>query len=147
MVGKLLAERFHLQFQRGQREMPRFTLTVAKGGAKIAATKSAPEDGLPDQTGDIDAGHVFWRFTNNSMADFAEFLQGVLSRPVVDQTGLKGKFDFKLQWTTDPEAAADPAAAPGFLTAIQEQAGLKVEPSRGEVEVLAITHAEQPSPN
>jgi uncharacterized protein (TIGR03435 family) len=146
MVRKLLTDRFHLQFQRGQREMSRFTLTVAKGGSKIEATKSAP-DALQDQTGSTNNGHVSWRFTNNSMAEFAQFLQFVLDRPVVDQTGLKGKFDFKLQWTTDPEAAADPAAAPGFLTAIQEQAGLKVEPSRGEVEVLAITHAEQPSPN
>jgi uncharacterized protein (TIGR03435 family) len=146
MLKKLLTDRFHLQFQRGQREMARFTLAVAKGGPKMEATKSAP-DALRDQTGDINNGHVSWRFTNNSMAEFAEFLQSVLDRPVVDQTGLKGKFDFKLAWTTDPEAAADPAAAPGFLTAIQEQAGLKVEPSKGEVEVLAITHAEQPSAN
>lgn len=148
MVSKLLAERFHLQFQREQREMPRFTVTVAKGGPKIAPTKSAPEDGLPDQTGNIDGGHVFWRFTNNSMSEFAEFLQSsVLDRPVVDQTGLKGKFDFKLEWTTNPDAVTDPAAAPGFLTALQEQAGLKVETSKGEVPVLAITHAEQPSAN
>jgi len=147
MIRTLLTERFHLQFQREQREMPRFTLTVAKGGPKIEATKSAPEDGLPDQTGNVDRGHVSWRFRNNSMADFAEFLQGVLDRPVVDATGLTGKYDFKLQWTTNPEATSDPTAAPGFLTAIQEQAGLKIEPSRGEVEVLAISHVEQPSAN
>jgi uncharacterized protein (TIGR03435 family) len=147
MVSKLLTERFHLQFRREQREMARFTLTVAKGGAKIAATQSKPEDALPDQTGSIDGGHVSWRFTNNSMAEFADFLQGVLDRPVVNQTGMEGKFDFRLQWTADPQATADPAAAPGFLTAIQEQAGLKVEPSRGEVEVLAITRAERPSAN
>jgi uncharacterized protein (TIGR03435 family) len=147
MVQRLLTERFHLQLRREQREMPRFTLTVAKGGPKIEATKSAPEDGLPDQTGGIDRGHVFWRFTNNSMTDFAEFLQSVLDRPVVDATGLKGKYDFKLQWTADADATTDPSAAPGFFTAIQEQAGLRMEPSRGEVEVLAVVHAEQPSAN
>ena len=147
MVSKLLTERFHLQFQRGEREMPRYTLTVAKGVPRMEATKSPPEDGLPDQTGSIDGGHVFWRFTNNSMADFADFLQGVLDRPVVDETGLKGKFDFKLQWTAGLQATTDPSAAPGFFTAIQEQAGLKVAPSKGEVEVLAVTHADQPWPN
>ena len=147
MVRKLLAERFHLEFRREQREMPRFTLTVAKGGPKIEATKSAA-DALPDQTGSIDGGHVAWRFTNNSMPEFADFLQMVvLDRPVVDQTGLKGKYDFKLTWTADAQATTDPSAAPGFLTALQEQAGLKVEPSRGEVDVLAITHVEQPSAN
>ena len=148
MVSKLLAERFQLKFRREQREMARFTLTVAKGGLKIEPTKSDPDNGLPDQTGNIDGSHVSWRFTNNSMADFCGFLQmAVLERPVVDQTGLKGKYDFKLAWTADAQATTDPSAAPGFLTALQEQAGLKVEPSRGEVDVLAITHVEQPSAN
>jgi uncharacterized protein (TIGR03435 family) len=148
MVKKLLTDRFQLQFQREKREMACFVLTVAKGGPKLEATKSAQDAGQ-DQTGSIDNGHVFWRFTNNSMPEFAQFLQmAVLDRPVLDQTGLKGKFDFKLTWTANPDAATtDPAAAPGFLTAVQEQAGLKIEPSRGEVEVLAIVHAEQPSPN
>jgi uncharacterized protein (TIGR03435 family) len=148
MVRKLLTDRFHLQFQREKREMPCFALTVAKGGPKITASKSGP-DALRDQSGNRNAGQVSWRITNNSMDEFAQFLQmAVLDRPVVDQTGLKGKFDFKLTWTTNSEAATtDANAAPGFLTAIQEQAGLKVEPSRAEVEVLVITHAEQPSPN
>lgn len=147
MVKKLLADRFQLQFQRGKREMACFVLTVAKGGAKMAVTKSAP-DAQQDQTGSINGGHVLWRFTNNSMPEFAQFLQmAVVDRPVVDQTGLKDKYDFKLEWTSNPEAATDPSAAPGFLTAVQEQAGLKIEPTKAEVDVLAITHVEQPSAN
>ena len=146
MVQKLLTDRFHLQFRREQREMSRFTLTVAKGGPKIEATKSAPDMGQ-DQTGTINGGHVSWRFTNNPMSEFAAFLQSVLDRPVVDETGLKGKYDFKLDWTADAQATMDPSASPGFLTAVQEQAGLKIEPSKGEVEVLAITHVERPSAN
>lgn len=147
MVKKLLTDRFQLQFQRQKREMACFVLTVAKGGAKIATTKSAPDAGQ-DQTGSINSGHVYWRFTNNSMPEFAQFLQmAVVDRPVVDQTGLKDKYDFKLEWTTNPEAATDPSAAPGFLTAVQEQAGLKIEPTKAEVDVLAITHVEQPSAN
>jgi uncharacterized protein (TIGR03435 family) len=147
MVKKLLTDRFHLQFQGEKREMACFVLTVTKGGPKIAATKSAP-DAMQDQTGSINEGHIFWRFTNNSMPEFAQFLQmAVLDRPVVDKTGLKGKFDFNLQWTANPDTTTDPTAAPGFITAVQEQAGLKVEPTKAEVDVLAITHVEQPSPN
>jgi uncharacterized protein (TIGR03435 family) len=147
MVKKLLTDRLQLQFQSEKREMSCFALTVAKGGPKIEATKSAPDAGQ-DQTGDNNGGRASWRFTNNSMPEFAQFLQmAVLDRPVVDQTGLKGKYDFKLTWTKDIAPATDENAAPGFLTAIQEQAGLKVEPSRAEVDVLAITHAEQPSEN
>lgn len=147
MVRKLLMERFQLQFRHEQREMPRFTLAVAKGGSKMEATKSAPDAGQ-DQTGSINSGHVLWRFTNNSMPEFAQFLQmAVLDRPVLDETGLKGKYDFKLEWTSNPESTTDPSAAPGFLTALQEQAGLKVEPSKGQVDVLAVTHVEQPSEN
>jgi len=147
MVRKLLTERFQLQFQKQKREMACFLLTVVKGGAKMESSKSAPDAGQ-DQTGSINGGHVSWRFTNNSMPEFAQFLQmAVVDRPVVDQTGLKGKYDFKLEWTSNPESTTDPSAAPGFLTALQEQAGLKVEPSKGEVDVLAITHVEQPSAN
>lgn len=147
MVKKLLTDRFQLQFQREKREMACFVLTVAKGGAKMAVTKSAPDAGQ-DQTGSINSGHVFWRFTNNSMPEFAQFLQmAVVDRPVVDRTGLKDKYDFKLEWTSNPEVSTDPSASPGFLTAVQEQAGLKVEPTKAEVDVLAITHVEQPSAN
>lgn len=113
----------------------------------MAATKSAPDAGQ-DQTGNINDGHVFWRFTNNSMPEFAQFLQmAVVDRPVVDQTGLTGKYDFKLEWTSNPESTTDPSAAPGFLTAVQEQAGLKIEPTKAQVDVLSITHVEQPSAN
>jgi uncharacterized protein (TIGR03435 family) len=143
MVIKLLADRFQLKFHREKREMSCYAVMVAKGGPKIEASKS---DGLPDQTGRNNNGQASWRFTNNSMEDFAKFLQFVLDRPVVDQTGLKGKYDFKLAWTKDnAPPTSDPNAAPGFFTAIHEQAGLKVEPSKAEVDVLAIDHVVQPS--
>jgi len=144
MVVKLLADRFQLKFHREKREMSCYAVMVAKGGPKMEASKSGP-GGLPDQTGRNSNGQASWRFTNNSMEDFAKFLQFVLDRPVVDQTGLKGKYDFKLAWTKDNAPVTDENAAPGFFTAIQEQAGLKVEPSKAEVEVLVVDHAEQPS--
>jgi uncharacterized protein (TIGR03435 family) len=121
-----------------------YALAVAKGGPKMDLSKMPP-DGLRDQSGGRSNGRVSWRITNNSMEDYAKFLQFELDRPVVDQTGLKGKYDFKLTWTANPEASSDPAAAPGFFTALQEQAGLKIELSRRQVDVLAIDHVELPS--
>jgi uncharacterized protein (TIGR03435 family) len=143
MLRKLLTERFHLQFQKERRELPCYALTVAKGGPKMTARQST--QGLPDQSGRSNAGRASWRFTNNSMEDLAHFLQFELDRPVVDQTGLKGKFDFNLTWTKDIAPATEENAPPGFFTAIQEQAGLKVEPTKAEVDVLAVTRAEQPT--
>jgi uncharacterized protein (TIGR03435 family) len=77
-----------------------------------------------------------------------------LGRPVVDQTGLKGKFDFVLEWTPDPTGPPpatgvlppDPEG-PTFLQALREQLGLKLEPTRGRIETLIIDHVDRPSEN
>lgn len=144
MLRKLLAERFHLQFQKGKRELSCYALMVAKGGPKMEASKSGP-DALRDESGSSNRVRATYRFTNESMEQFAGFLQFELDRPVVDQTGLKGKYNFQLTWTKDVAPVTDENAAPGFFTAIQEQAGLKVEPTKAEVDVMAVTHAEQPT--
>lgn len=84
-------------------------------------------------------------------------LQGdVLDRPVVDETGLAGKWDFVLRWTPDdtqfpgmpahPPAAAD-ADAPSLFTAIPEQLDLKLEAQKIAVPVMVVEHVERPSPN
>jgi uncharacterized protein (TIGR03435 family) len=146
MLQKLLAERFGLKFHREKRDLSIFAVTIAKGGPKLAATKSDP-DSLPDQTGNGNAGEQAWKFTNNSLNDFASLMQYFLDRPVVDETGLKGKFDFLLKWTTDSSQNTDPQASPGLFTAIQEQLGLKVEAAKGPAEVLVIEHVQRPSEN
>jgi uncharacterized protein (TIGR03435 family) len=80
----------------------------------------------------------------------------VLDRPVVDQTGLPGRFDFSLVWTPDesqfggmggrvPPPAGD--APPGLFTAIQEQLGLRLESTKSPVEVLVVDRVEKPSEN
>jgi uncharacterized protein (TIGR03435 family) len=96
---------------------------------------------------------------NATMRDFAHLMQSaVLDRPVVDQTGLAGKWDFQLKWTPDdsqssgmgmrpppPSEAAD--APPPLITAIQEQLGLKLESGKAQVDVMVIDHVEHPSAN
>ena len=147
MVRKLLEERFGLKFHTEKREMARYSLTVAKGGPKMEPTKSVP-DALPNEQGTGDKTTRTFRMENVSMGELAGNLQGLLDRPVVDETGLKGKYDFTLRWMRDDAPAADADSnLPRLFTALQEQLGLKVEPSKGEVDVLVIEHAEQPSAN
>jgi uncharacterized protein (TIGR03435 family) len=146
MLRKLLAERFGLKFHREKRELSIFAVTVAKGGPKMKANTSDP-NGLPDQTGSNNGAEQMWRFTNNSTADFASMMQYFLDRPVIDQTELKGRYDFMLQWTTDATLNNDPKAPPGLFTAVQEQIGLKITPTKGAAEVLVIDHAERPDAN
>jgi uncharacterized protein (TIGR03435 family) len=154
MVRKLLAERFKLKFHEDRKELSVYALTVAKSGPKM--TKSTSEAAMPG---------LFFRalgvltVQNATMQDFAELMQSaVLDRPVVDQTGLVGRWNFLLKWTPDdsqfggmgakvppPTDAAD--APPNLYTAIQEQLGLKLEATKAPAEVMVIDHAEKPSAN
>jgi uncharacterized protein (TIGR03435 family) len=73
-------------------------------------------------------------------------MQFFLDRPLVDQTGLDGRYDFTIHYAED-ETNAAPNAPPGIFTAVQEQLGLKFETAKALVDVLVIDHAERPSPN
>jgi uncharacterized protein (TIGR03435 family) len=144
MIQHLLADRFQLKFNREKRELSVYAIKVAKGGPKIAKSSRDPQS-LPDQTGN---GGGAMRFTNVSMADFTLGMQEFLEKPVVDQTGLSGRFDFELHWTPDNAPASDdPNAPPDIFTAVQEELGLKIDSTKALVNVLAIVHAEHPSEN
>ena len=146
MVQKLLADRFGLKFHREKRELAVYALTDAKAGPKLTKSQGDP-NGLGDQTGNGNMGEMTYKFTNNTMDDFALCMQFYVDRPVVNQTGLTGRWDFVLKWTTNDLKAADPNAAPGMFTAIQEQLGLKLEAVKAPAEVLVVDHAERPSAN
>jgi len=155
MMQKLLTDRFKLVFHREKKELTVYALTVAKTGHKLTKNDSDP-NGLPA---------LFFRglgmlpVRNATMGEFAGTMQGaVLDRPVVDQTGLQGRFDFTLNWTPDetqfgglgvrvPPPADNASAPPGLFTAIQEQLGLKLDSARAPVEVFVIDRAEKPSEN
>lgn len=146
MVEKLLTGRFALRMHHEKRELSVYALTVAKGGVKLTQSKSTPDAPI-DQTGHGDKGQQSWRFTNNTMGDFAMGMQFLVGKPIVDQTNLPGRFDFMLRWTPDELRTPDPDAPPGLFTAIQEQLGLKLDPTRAPTDVLVIDHAERPSEN
>ena len=155
MLQKLMADRFQLKFHRQNKEMSAYVLTVAKNGPKLTKSDGDP-NGLPGlffhQLGQL-------YVQNATMGDFTQLMQAVvLDRPVVDQTGIQGRWNFVLKWTPDesqfggmgvkvppPTNAAD--APPPLFTAIQEQIGLKLEARKAPVDVIVIDHVEQPSPN
>jgi uncharacterized protein (TIGR03435 family) len=133
MLRTLLADRFKLALHRETREMPVYALVLDKKGPKLRA--------VTDGVGSMSAGRG--RITGRlTMADLAHYLAPVLGRTVLDRTGLTGGFEFKMEWATD-----DDPAGPSIFTAVREQLGLRLESTRGPVEVLAIEGAEKPSGN
>jgi uncharacterized protein (TIGR03435 family) len=148
MVRKLLEQRFGLKAHKEQREMEVYALRVGKDGPKLTPTKSDP-NALPNQDVSGGAAERYLQFTNVSMNDFALMMLYEVERPMVDQTGLKGRYDFNLKFTKDEQAAAAPAAntAPGLFTAIQEQLGLKLDAVKAPAPVLVVDAVERPSAN
>jgi uncharacterized protein (TIGR03435 family) len=147
LMRKLLAERFGLKAHHEQREMQVYALTVAKGGPKLEKSAGDP-NGLPRQDAHTGGGERRVGFTNTSMKDLVLELLIEVDRPVVDQTGLDGRYDFKLVYTKDEaNPPADGSAPPGLFTAIQEQMGLKLEPVKAPADVLVIDKVERPGAN
>jgi uncharacterized protein (TIGR03435 family) len=136
MVRTLLAERFQLQVHQASKEMPVFTLEIAKGGSKIR--EASPGEG-PEIRGHN--GHLTAKRVTAEM--LARILANELERPVVNRTGIEGAFDVDLEWT--PEQNTDPG--PSIFTAIQERLGLKLESQRAPVDVLIVDRVDRPSAN
>ncbi len=151
MEQSLLADRFGLRVHFETREMPVYALVVAKSGAKLNPAKNEQPSRLStlgnEQGNEMTAiGITLEQFVRSP------FLTGSAGgRPVVDQTGLKGAFDFTLKWVPDQLAASaadkEVADAPSFFTAIREQLGLMLVPSKAPVEVIVIDRIERPSAN
>ncbi len=154
MLRKLLADRFQLVFHREPKEMSVYALSVAKGGAKLKPSTAAP-DALPELVGVVYPDRVAVPARNATMAQFVSMLQrAVLDRPVLDQTGLAGKYDFDLEWKPDetqyggqlPPPSPD-SNKPDLFAALQLQLGLKLEGTRGTVQAIAIDIVSRPSEN
>ena len=146
MIRRILPERFGLKLHHEQRELPVFALTIAKGGPKITPNTSDPNGWLNQQNGTVNGQH-YENLKNTSIAELTQILEFRVDRPVVDQTGLKGRYDFNLRWALDDGTATGANAAPGLFTAIQEQIGLKLEAVKAPADVLVIDKVERPGAN
>ena len=156
----LLAERFQLTIHRETKEQSVYALVVAKGGPKLQQSEgkegSGPKGMMRMGRGQLSGQGVALQMLTQS-------LSSQLGRPVIDQTGLKGNFDFKLEWTPDPGQSGGPFGGapppgvdgppppdpngPSVFTAVQEQLGLRLESQKGPVEMLVIDKVEKPSEN
>ena len=143
MMQKLLTSRFHIVSHHEQRELPVYALLPGKGGPKLTKTERQPGD----STGFSYTNQIVLTVKNATMADFADGMQAsFMDRPVVDQTGLTGRYDFLLKWTPDESQSTGPEP-PGLYTSIEQQLGLKLTPARARVHVLVIDRIEKPSEN
>jgi uncharacterized protein (TIGR03435 family) len=155
MLAKLLVSRYGLTFHKDKKDLPVYALTLLRSGHKLTKNDTNP-NGLPAL---FFRGLGVFPVRNATMKDFCGTMQAVvLDRPVVDQTGIEGRYDFTLTWTPDetqfggrggqaPPGADSANAPPGLFTAIQEQLGLKLEPAKQAVEVLVIDRLEKPTEN
>ncbi|HXE07326.1 MAG TPA: TIGR03435 family protein, partial [Acidobacteriaceae bacterium] len=138
MLQGLLAERFHLAFHREQRKMKALVLSVAGTGAKLkpAAAPDAPPYRENSANGSI--------AKSMPIREWANFIAGPLQMPVVDETGLTGKYDFVIDFTgyiPEPGKNMDVARpdATGILKAVlHDQLGLNLDGRRAQVEVMVI---------
>jgi uncharacterized protein (TIGR03435 family) len=157
MGRKLLEDRCKLSFHHDEKELPVYALTVSKAGPKLTPSLGnsigLPALGFRGKIGgDVSASNV-------TMGDFINFMTRnvKLDRPIVDKTGIQGRYDFELDWTPDDTQfggrtettppAEGASTAPSLFTAVQEQLGLRLDANRAQVEVLAIDHIEKPSEN
>jgi uncharacterized protein (TIGR03435 family) len=137
----LLADRFKLMVRHETREMQEFVLGVDKDGTKLLAEKSTPAQNSGIQS---TCGHMIG--TRATMANLTIYLSRQLSRPVLDATRLTERYSFQLSWTPELAPCADSAEnAPSLFTALQEQLGLKLESTKGPVDVLVVDRSERPT--
>jgi uncharacterized protein (TIGR03435 family) len=149
MLRALLASRFKLTLHRERKALPVYALLPGKNGPKLR-----PSEGEGDVSmGPAPSGIGFQRV---SMTDFASrFLSRLpmIGRPVLDKTGLSGKYDFTLSLIDradgDAVAVKRAAAEEGFSLFVYalDQIGLRLEAEKAEIEILVIDHAEKPSEN
>jgi len=156
VIQKILADRFKLAFHRDKKELSVYALAVGKAGPKLTKSTGDP-DGLPSLGFRGRLGALAVR--NANMKDFTGLMQGtVLDRPVIDQTGIEGRWDFTLDWTPDefqftsfgangPPQPKDETPHPDLYTAIQQQLGLKLESTKAQTEVLVFDKVEKPPEN
>lgn len=143
----LLASRFNFAFHHETRELSAYVIRPGKGDLKLRKSLGDPK-GLPDTTfTEWNSQAITLKGTNVTMADFAWAMGMVMDRPLVDQSGLSGRFDFSLRWAPDTAQPGDPNAPPNVFTAMQEQLGLKLEATKAPVDVLVIDHVDRPSEN
>lgn len=136
MLRNLLKERVHLAVHNERRIVPGYELVIAKGGPKLKANTGAPFWGS-------DGGWEY-KYQNASAENIASVAEHILKQPVVDKTGLTGKYDFDLIFTREDSLNDTPHPDYGSIfVAIEKQLGLRLIPQKIPVDYLIIDHVER----
>lgn len=148
MMQTLLTERFGLRTHRENRKTDAYALVKTSRVRLLHPSSSAADQSL-DASFTYSEGRVTGRAM--SMQALANRLSGPLfklRRPVVDETGIEGVYDFILAWAPEGAPSDAAASAPSIFTAIQEELGLKLEPRKITVPALVVDRIERiPSAN
>jgi len=173
MMRSLLEDRFQLKLHMESRELPVYDLIVVKDRLKMKLSEdqtpsnsrpTAPAATARSQRGaqrnptapgsygmSSDSSSSTMQGAAVPVSALVSMLQGQAGRPVIDKTGLKGLFDFRLEFSPNALEVETPGlqqpVRPSLFSALQEQLGLKLESSKGPGEVLVIDHVERPSEN
>ena len=122
----------------------RYDLRLRPGGGLLWTPAPLPNGERSDRT-------VQMIVRDRSLQELADTLSMFIDRPVLDRTGAQGDFDFTLEYDKDPDAAnaavGSELAGPAMFTPFREQLGIKVEATKGPVDILVVDHAEKPSAN
>jgi uncharacterized protein (TIGR03435 family) len=160
MLQSMLADRCKLVVHRVPAEMPAFAIVIDKKGQKFteaAQDEAKPSGGIPTPGGGFlvpyNRGETpRMKYYAVSMDTFAQELRGMAGGPVIDRTGLTGKYDFSLTWLS----SLDPDEREGYISTDDPfplshwnfgALGLRVEKIQIPTEHIVIDHIEKPSPN
>jgi uncharacterized protein (TIGR03435 family) len=161
MLQHLLASRFRLATHFETRQLQTYALVMARRerGANLRPTE-VDCAALGADPPPVPSASKAWcglrgtgprRVTGQGAAlfEFARLLSGfpIFEAPVVDKTGLSGRYDFIFDWNSERTGSQEFADAPSVFAALDEQLGLKLERRRGPVQILVIDHVEQPTPD
>jgi uncharacterized protein (TIGR03435 family) len=158
MLQSMLADRFKLKVGRETKELPVLALVIAKhdadsADAKLAKLKVDPWPNNPDGGTMMSIGRNGQRSIQGnkvSMDNFASGLSRLLNQQVLNQTGIDGNYEFTIAWTDDAELASDAASeslGPSLSNELLDKLSLKLQSTKGPVEIIVIDHIEEPSPN
>ena len=140
MLRTLLEDRFHLAVHHERKEVQGYALVIAKGGFKLQPAEAGEGNVSENSQG----GVSFVEARKIGMPVLAYYLGDDLGEAVVDQTGLTGVYDFRLQWAN--EAAGAPGAAdvaPSVYTALQETLGVNLERKKVAIDVVVVDKADR----
>jgi bla regulator protein blaR1 len=136
-VQAVLRDRFGLVLRTEIHELPIYALTRTAKGATISRASGDHPAGFSNGPGHAES-------IGAPVKLLTDFLSRELSRPVVDETGLGGQYDFKLDWTPDSDTSG---TGPSIFTALNDQLGLKLESKKGPVQVYVVGKIEHPTEN